>query len=188
MLLPLGLLPFCSKKPSRWLLVAPLLINLLTYYQYQYDLGFQYHFGIAAFLIYAMLGNLPSLSIHWRRTLLGVSVAACLCLYVFEVVPTCNYYVEKWETGQDDYGRMEEILDTVPQDASVNCSTFLLAHIADREVIYEVGYHNDLPDVDYVVLDARYAGWEEHAQAYLDQGYEYQTVEENMIVILKRIP
>ena len=29
MFLPLGFLPFCSKKASRWLLIAPILMNLL---------------------------------------------------------------------------------------------------------------------------------------------------------------
>lgn len=184
--LPLGMLPFCSKRASRWLLVAPVLMNLLTYYQYQYDLGFQYHFGIAAFLIYAMIGNLPHLSVNWRRSLLGVAVAGCLCLYVFRVVPTYNGYVERWQNNREEYARMEEILETVPKDASVNCSTFLLAHIADRSEIYEIAYHNDKPDVDYVVIDARYQDWEEKAEAYLRQGYEYEFLEEGRVVILKR--
>ena len=51
MILPLGMLPFASKKPSRWLLVAPMLINLLTMYTYQPRIGYQYHFGIAALLV-----------------------------------------------------------------------------------------------------------------------------------------
>jgi uncharacterized membrane protein len=36
MFLPLGFLPFCTGKASRWLLIAPILMNTLTYYQYQY--------------------------------------------------------------------------------------------------------------------------------------------------------
>ncbi len=186
--LPLGFLPFCTKRVSRWLLVAPVLMNLITYYQYQYHLGFQYHFGIAAFLIYAMLQNLPELSVGWRRSFLGIAVAGCLCLYVFEVIPTYNSYVNRWQENKEQYARMEKILDTVPEDASVNCSTFLLAHIADRDEIYEIAYHGDKPDVDYVVIDARYRGWQETAETYLAQGYEYELSEENLIVILKRIP
>ena len=66
--LPLGMLPFCAKKPSRWLLLAPALINFLTYYQYQYNIGFQYHFGIAAFLFYVLILNLPDLGGGWSET------------------------------------------------------------------------------------------------------------------------
>ena len=39
-----------ARRPGRLLLLAPLLLNLLTQYRYQYDIGFQYSFGIAAFL------------------------------------------------------------------------------------------------------------------------------------------
>ena len=184
--LPLGMLPFCTKRSSRWLLLAPVLINLLTYYQYQYNPGFQYHFGIAAFLIYAMVQNLPELSCGWRRSLLGVAVACCLTLYVANVIPTLSSYGTRWDEGREGYLRMEEILDTVPKDASVNCSTFLLAHLADRDEIYEVYYHGNKPDVDYVVLDARYSDWRKTASAYTVQGYEITFSEPGRIVILQK--
>ena len=42
MLVPVAFLPLMTKKPSRWLLIAPLfVINLITDYQYQYNLTFQ---------------------------------------------------------------------------------------------------------------------------------------------------
>ncbi len=186
LLLPLGMLPFVTKKASRWLLLAPVLMNLITLYQYQYNLGFQYHFGIAAFLIYATVQNLPTLSKGWRRSLLGFAVASCLCLYVVTVLPVLSNYTDRWQSGKDTYVRMEEILDTVPEDASVNCSTFLLAHIADRDVIYEIGYHKNKPDIDYVVIDARYSDWQQKANAYLVQGYELHFSEPGKLVILKK--
>ena len=185
MLLPLGLLPFCTKKLSRWLLLAPMLINLFTRYQYLYDTGFQYHFGNAAFLVYAVLLNLPELSHTWRRSLLGLAAACCLCLYLCAVVPKLNGYATRWRNDRLTYARMEELLDTVPEDASVNCSTLLLPHLADRSEIYEIGYHGDRPDVDYVVIDARYSGWQDTMRAYLAQDYEIQTNAPGLLVILR---
>ena len=38
------------------------MINLVSHYQYLYDLGFQYHFGITAFLFWAAIQNLPELN------------------------------------------------------------------------------------------------------------------------------
>jgi hypothetical protein len=62
MLLPLALLPLMSAKPSRWLLIAPLFVmNLISDYQYQYDLGFQYSFGSGALLVYLAAINLADL-------------------------------------------------------------------------------------------------------------------------------
>lgn len=182
--LPLGMLPFCTKKASRWLLVAPVLVNLLTYYQYQYHSGFQYHFGIAAFLFYALILNLNDLGSGWRRSLVSVACACTLCFYLFSVTPKLGSYRTRWENGKQTYAEMEEILDTIPADASVNCSTFLLAHIADREEIYELAYHGNKPDVDYVVIDARYSGWETYRAAYLAHGYT--EVRSGLIVVMKR--
>lgn len=185
MLLPLGFLPFCTKKPSRWLLVAPILINLLTLYQYQYDIGFQYHFGITAFLIYAMIKNLPDLSLPSRKTLLSIAAAACCCIYVFSVIPKLNTYTLRWQTGKRTYQYMENILDTVPDDASINVSTFLLAHVADRKTVYEVGYHKNKPDVDYVILDLRYSSYQSALEAYLDHGYTVFAEYPELILILE---
>ena len=63
MLLPLAFLPLITRKPSRFLLLGPFLImNLVTDYQYQYDLGFQYSFGSGALLVYLAAINVADLS------------------------------------------------------------------------------------------------------------------------------
>ena len=188
LLLPVACLPFCTKKASRWLLAAPMLLNLFTYYQYQFDMGFQYHFGVSAFLIYAMIQNLSELSKGWRRSMLAVALASCFTLYAFAVVPTLNYYVDRHKEGKETYARMEQIMDEqIPKDASVNCSTFLLAHLADRSEIYEITYHKDQPDVDYVVIDVRYGDWRKTVNAYMAQGYEGVFYEKGTLAILKKV-
>ena len=63
MLVPVAFLPLMTRKPSRWLLIAPLfVINLITDYQYQYNLTFQYSFGSGALLVYAAAVNLADMS------------------------------------------------------------------------------------------------------------------------------
>ncbi len=184
LLLPLGFLPFCTKKTSRWLLLAPMLINLLSHYRYLCDIGFQYSFAIIAFLFYALLKNLPEMTHPTRRDLLGFAAAAACCFYLVTVVPQLQYYTQRWESNKDTYRQMEAILDTIPDDASVNCSSFLLAHLYERDEIYEVNYHGNKPDVDYVVLDARYNEHKRAMYAYLAQDYTLLTEEEGLIVIL----
>ncbi len=188
MFLPLGFLPFCTRKQSRWLLLTPMLMNLLTYYQYQYNIGFQYNFGVTAFLMYAMILNLPDLKAPTRRNLVSFGAAACCCLYILTVLPKWDQYTKKWEDNRDTYVRIESILDTIPEDASLNISTFFLAHVADRDVIYEVNYHGDKPDVDFVVLDARYmdAATTAHKDAYLAHGYTVYEEYEGLVLILQK--
>ena len=187
MLLPLGMLPFATKKPSRWLLIAPMLINLLTMYVYQSNIGFQYHFGIAAFLVYAMLKNLPEVAPDVRRTLLSIAAAACLCSYLITAVPLIQPRIEKWKTDKDKFEQMEAFLEeNVPDDVSVAASTYLLPHIADRSEIYEVHYHKNKPDIEYVVLDSRYASHKPFYEAYLAQGYTVVAQLDTRILVLKQ--
>ena len=158
MLLPVGLIPFFTKKASRWLLVAPILLNVLTTYKYQYSINFQYHFGITAFLMYAMILNLPDLAPVSRRRLLAFGAAACMCMYVFLVLPKYHTYAIKWEQEKETFRTMEDILDTLPEDASLSVPSSFVAHVADRREVYEHTYHAPNQshikedDVDYVVL------------------------------------
>ena len=183
--LPLGFLPFSARKPSYWLLLVPVLINLLTQYGYQYDIGFQYHFGITAFLVYASILHLSEMKGSKRRRHLGFAVAACCCMYITYVLSQYAYFQQAWVANKEEYTHVEAVLDTVPEDASVNCATFLLPHIADRDEIYELEYHGAVDDVDYVVLDDRYGGAGEWKQKYLDLGYVVETEEAGIIIMRK---
>ena len=189
MILPLGLLPFCTKRPSRWLLIAPVLLNLVTTYPYQYGLAYQYHFGITAFFIYASMQNTAGIKISARKNLMTVAVAACLCMYVFYALPSFGGNIRVWQGYKDTYRQMEAILDEIPKDASVNASTCLVAHLADREEVYEIYYHGTETDVDYVVFDTRYgidSAMNRQIRKYLNNGYEIYAEHERMLTILKK--
>lgn len=198
MILPVGFIPFCTRKPSRWLLLTPWLLNLLTMYQYQYNIGFQYHFAISAFLVYAMIQNIPELKTPTRRGLLAFGAAACCCLYIVTVLPKLTYYSERWENGKENYRYMDEILDEIPEDASLCVSSMLLAHVHDRDVLYEVGYNTKTvngekvpihDDVDYIVFDQRYNNTD-NINMYLANGYEKDPAfaqYEKTILILRRV-
>ncbi len=186
LLLPLGFMPFFTKKASRWILLTPLLINLLTMYPYQYDIGFQYSFGITAFLFYASIQNIAEISQQARKIIITAALAFSITLYGVMVLPQLGNYIKENEENGKTYERMEEILDMIPDDASVSCSSFLLPHIADRREIYEVEYHEGKGDIDYVILDARYDSYKTHMLSYLEQGYKEFFYEKDMIMILIR--
>lgn len=182
MFLPLGFIPFVTRKPSRWLLMAPILMNLLTYYQYQYSIGFQYSFGVSAFLIYAMLLNIPDMHAPSKKVLVSIGAVAACCYFLTASWPKWGYYFNKWETNYDDYITMEQALDALPEDASLNVSSYLVAHVADRREVYQAKYgdlyHGAEPDVDYVVLDIRGVNMKSSTKevvklrnAYLEHGY-----------------
>lgn len=159
-LLPAGMIPFVTKKQSRWLLLSPILLNVLTTYPYQYSITFQYHFGIAAFVIYAMLLNLPDMQPLPRRRLVALGVAASCCMYIFLVIPTCRDYSDEWSRQKGSYQAIEAMLDELPEDASLCVPASYVAHVADRREVYQHSYHvlkgnaDQIKerDVDYAVI------------------------------------
>lgn len=189
MLLPVGMIPFCSKKQSRWLLLAPLLLNVLTTYKYQYSINFQYHFAITAFIFYGMLLNLPEFHPIPRRRLLAIGAAASCCMYIFLIIPKCDQYTEQWKSNRELYRAREELLDTIPKDASLCVPGNYLAHCADRREVYDHAYHimsgNNLHlkehDVDYAVL--RDGTDDKYRDAFEQMGYTVWATFEGHVIL-----
>lgn len=193
LLLPLGFLPFATKKISKLLLLAPILLNTLTMYKYQPDITFQYSFGITAFLFYIAIINLADLKPSFARSYLPrVAAVAAILMFTIVVIPKYATYHERYEANSELFTRIDYALETeLPEDATVTCSTFLLAHISDRNVIYEVNYHkegNDYKtDTEYIVLDVR-SGYAkaslEIAEYYKSKGYVEHYYDEGAVLIL----
>lgn len=185
LLLPLGFLPLCSRKPSRYLLSAPVLINLITAYPYQYQLRFQYHFGILALLFAGLIQNIKEISRSARRVLCSLAACACLVLYCANVVPVLAANVSRYAENRERYHTMEEVLQTIPQDASVAASSFLVPHLANRHEVYEITYHTAPPYPDYVVIDAGDAGAAQTVANYEFLGYVVCGQRDGLVIVLK---
>ncbi|MBR2405755.1 MAG: DUF2079 domain-containing protein [Clostridia bacterium] len=189
LLLPLGALLWTPRgKWSRFLLLLPLLLNLLTQYVYQFDINFQYSFGTLPFLFYLLIQNAADSPPRFRREHLVFSAVTAGLLYVMLVLPSFAHYTGGYLKQRDTFVQMEAILDTVPDDVSVTASTVLLPHLAQRAVIYEDVYHEGDPDTDYVVLDMRPAFLKQSTAYYVscvNHGYTVVTEVEDLITILK---
>ncbi|MBE6573325.1 MAG: DUF2079 domain-containing protein [Ruminococcaceae bacterium] len=185
MLLPLGFIPFVTKKVSRYILILPILINLLTDYVYQYNIGFQYHFGITAFLFYLTVMNLSEMRRPSRQTMLIIGAVSCCCLYITLVAPMISRYSDMYSENKDSYKSMSKVLEEIPEEASVSCSTMLAARLSDRDEIYQIEYHGNETDVDYVVFDKRYKVDYNIVYAYKKEGYSV-IKETNELMIMEK--
>ena len=92
----LAFLPLVTRRYERLILLIPyLLVNLMSDYQYQHDIFFQYTYGSTACLIYLVLVNL----VDWKRDLhriLALSLALCISIGCFwnQIVPKAKRYPE----------------------------------------------------------------------------------------------
>lgn len=173
LLAPLAFAPLAAKKVSNLLLVLPMvLMNLMPVYPYQYDIGFQYHFGVTAFLVYLAVINLNDLPKPTVKTFLSAGAAVTALLFFGSAVSRGLYYQSKYRGNRADYAVMNQALEEIPDDASVICSTYLLPHLCQRDEIYEDWYHetDESEDADYVILDLRY-DCEEYKEQYKALGY-----------------
>ena len=154
MMCPLAFMPFITKKSIRLVLVLPMLLNLLTDYVYQYDISFQYNFAIMSLLLYLCVVNATETE-KKKRDFLSVTAAGLATMMFFMlIVPGFTSKAKDYIAGREKFEAMEEVLDAIPEDASVAASTFLIPHLADRTHIYEV-YYTKQTEFDYVVLDMR---------------------------------
>ena len=191
MAVPLAFISFGVKRPSRLLLLLPmLLINLMTLYVYQYDIGFQYSFGSSAFLFYLSVINVGEMKPKTGRILL--SIAGATGIMLFFALPFFRFtgYVKDYRENIENYRTMEQALQEIPSDCSVACTTMLLPHLSERETVYETHYHKPAENekLDYIILDAR-SEVEKPLETYQALGYRIiKTVEcdgNNLLVILK---
>ena len=183
MTFPVGFLSFMSKKAAAIILIIPILLeNLVSNYQYQHSIFFQYIYGSCAILFYLAIVNYAELSEKTRR-FLG-SFAICMGIML---APVCalskTYYFDVYKYDRERCEVIDEALQKIPQDASVSASTFFVPHLANRDYIYEYPYDKD---TDYIVLDMRFSEYSEEELIKIeDNGYKIVDEKENLYIVYK---
>lgn len=191
--LPLGLLPFTVKHPKRLMLLFPaLLMNLLTVYVYQYDLGFQYTFGSMAFLVYLSVVNVSERPLEASALQLRVAAVLCALTALSVLVPNTGDYLRLTAASGAENAAIEETLAAIPAGDSVTASTMLIPRLADRRTLYEVFYHQLSAETrtDWLILDCRYGDYERFLLLYENWGYTLDrevTVGDRPVLLVLRL-
>lgn len=183
--IPLVFIPLFIKRPSRLVLLLPIILNLLTEYSYQYDIGFQYHYGIMAYLFFLTILNLDDLADTYRGFLIHISLFITIIMFITSYIPRASYPLSVYMENKDYYEAKIEILESIDKDASVSANTFFIAYLADREEIYETYYHKDRLSVDYVVLNSKDSSDMNLYTYYLNNGYTEISNNYDMIILKK---
>jgi len=181
-LCPLGFLPMFIKKPEKLILLIPfILVNLMTNYPYQYDIGFQYTFGSGAILFYLAITNYSELGTKRRKVLLCAALSSVIIFsggYLSKVT-----YIEDYINMSHQREVIDEAVKLVPEDASVAASTFLIANLSDREFIYEL--ETTKQEAEYIVFDLRNSEERSELKKYLNDKYTILFYDEEIICVLK---
>lgn len=184
-LLPLLGLPLLTRRFERYLLLIPyVLLNLMSDYQYQHDIFFQYTFGSTAFLLYLAAINLAEIKVDlYRVAALGTAAIVSLSAFCAVIVPTATYYPQTTMEYKEYYAGIREALSKVPDDASVSATTFYAPYLSQREVLYDIRYasREHVLETEYVVLKLKSSGdYKKYATAGQDNGFD------NLVKLLER--
>ena len=184
-LLPLLGLPLLTRRYERYILLIPyILVNLMSDYTYQHSIFFQYTFGSIAFLIYLTVINLADLKIKLKRvTILIVALALSVWCFTSTILPTAIYFPAMAIMKAEKYQEIREVLDSIPNDATVSATTFYTTYLSSREVIYDVEYctKEHLFESEFIVLGSpKSISYNNYSTYGKNNGYE------NLIAQLKR--
>ncbi len=201
MILPLLFLPFMTKNVWRFILMIPFILwNMIPDYQYQHSIYFQYIFGSSAMLFYLAILNYKDLSgwclkqkiweIRKAAPFLLICAMAVTLIFNLETVSQKSSYIRRYINQKEEVRVVNAVLDEIPQEASVQASTFYVPRLSMRDVIYRIdGDELGQFETDYVVIDLR-DGVEEdpiHQIAVFEKaGYQKIEYIEDKIAVLEK--
>lgn len=183
---PFCFLPLFTTKWSRLILLLPfVLMNLMSSYSYQSQIGFQYHFGSCTLLFYLAIRNYADLPAI-RKKLLISAVGCSMILTLSQHQNMLLRYYPDYVAHSDERNIVCETLAAIPEDASVSSSAFLVADLSQRKEVYDLFYTDK--KTDFVVIDLRGGGDYDSYTNYLnDSEYELISYTENVIAVFRSI-
>ena len=202
-MLPLLGMPLLTRRYERYILLIPyVLVNLMSDYQYQHDIFFQYTFGSTAFLMYLTVINIADLKLNWKQlTTLIIAAGVSAGCFGWVVVPKAINYPVNCVRYFVYYQNIRDTLAQIPEDASVTATTFYTTALSQREVLHDVRYSSTahLLQTEYVVLNvsagneyARYEtygrnnGFENLVKLLSENGYELFAELDGVLVIYRK--
>ncbi len=189
MLLPLGFMPFITKKIERIILILPfILVNLMPDYVYQHSIYFQYTYGAFPFLLYACVLNYRDLTPKTKRAV-GTLALCALMLVCTQTVYKRAVYWGKYTSDKETYDEIRNTLEDLPKDASVSASTFFCAALSERSELYSIDNSEQEHNTDYVVLDLRYSENDPYYERYIeDNRYSLTYFKSGYMAVFQKTP
>lgn len=174
MFLPVLFAPFLTKNVWSLLLLVPMLvINLMPTLSTQYNIYYQYSYGPATLVLFSCLLIYEKMKDETRRFCITASLALCLVFGAGTTIVKYDYYAENVINNAEDIRLSEELLDMIPEDASVTARDYIVPHLYDRKELCTVpNFYGEMSCTDYYVIYTRQNGTQ-----YNDDMYAF--VEEN---------
>lgn len=173
MFLPLMFTPFVRRRISTLILLLPIIpINMMQSWQYQYNIDYQYTYGVAALIIFCAITGFMHIKGNTRKVALLMSLIMCLTLYAHTLAQKIETNLSYEKSYGDKTEQIEEMLKTIEKDKSVTATHYIVPHLYYIRELYTVpDYYKEIEQTDYFVIDTRYHDEAEQMRAVMGTDY-----------------
>lgn len=185
MFLPVAFAPFFSEKKSLFLLLIPMLVvDLMSNWQYQYDVKFQYTYGVAGLLIFIAILVVASFnnkkSSQNKILIYAVSMCIIMCFSLF--VPRSAIYVKSEEVNHEASQGYNELLSEIPKDAQITADGYYIPHMYNFKNLYQYpNFYSDNIKSEYLLVNIDNVNQNQDGLAdFMGNDYEFLKQSENM--------
>lgn len=177
MFVPVLFAPFMTKKISSLILLFPIIpINLMQSWKYQYDVDYQYTYGVAALIIVSAIFVIAKLKTDQKRIVVLTALCMCAVMTVSLVYPKMGSVASYMKNTEGTRQQVDELIDSVPETATVTAAHSLVPHLYKVEWLYTMpdyyAANRDKPtDTDYFVIDTRYSDLAQEMKTAMGSNY-----------------
>ena len=182
MFLPLMFAPFMTKKVSTLVLLSPMIIiTLMPNWVYQYNVDYQYTFGVAALIFICAILSLQNMSEMRRRTVLTAGLIVCISLTVPRYISRTVGYTTNYNTNRKTfYNAKQLIFETVPKDARICVEGSFVPQLYEYKEVYITENGELRKGMEYYIVKNDY----EYTAELTASGYEL-IAKDNFVQIYK---
>lgn len=176
MLLPVMFAPFMTKKISSLILLLPIIpINLMQSWQYQYDITYQYTYGVGALIILCAIFAVVKLNTSPKRVVMLMSVCMCIVTSAAFVLPKISYNLSISKNASGSAQAVDRLLEEIPKDASVTADHYIAPHLYYISELRTVpDYYKPLDQTEYYVVNTGDEKSREPMMEAMGNSYEFK--------------
>ena len=166
-LAPLCFLPLIQRNWSTYFLSLPLIvINLLSDWPYQHDIGFQYSYGTSALLFIMALLALEDLKLH-KLINEKIVISFIFVGMIFSgtilhrLTQSWSFNIGYYQQNKEKFEAIKYGLEILPEDASIVAEGGYTPALRKHQALYDIFYHNQRkadPSIDYIVIPREQKG------------------------------
>ncbi len=152
---PFLFIPFITKNFKTLILLIPfVLINIMSNYDHQSEIIWQYTYGTATLILFMFILNLKERKLNMQYAICITAVFASLFMTYASRGSAFTDPVKKYYQNESLYNSRDSIIEKIPEDASVAADIYILPQLYKNKELYPYSnaFNINKNKVDYIIV------------------------------------